>query len=82
MLVARDMTQHYDAAQSFDTPSSAMTSQVRYSPTDKVLSIVFRAGGAHHFANVPAEHYQGLQKAESVGKYYHAHIKGKYQVAK
>lgn len=63
---------------SFDTPRSSMTSRVSYNPDHKVLSLTFRTGGTHHFASVPVEHYHGLQKAESTGKYYHAHLRGKF----
>lgn len=70
------------AAMSFDTPTSTMTQRVSYSPERRVLSVHFRAGGSHHFANVPVVHYHGLQQASSVDKYFHAHIKDKYEVAK
>ncbi len=69
------------AAMAFDTPQSTAFSRVAYNPEDKVLSITFRSGGTHHLAGVPVEHYHGMQKAESVGKYYHAHVAKKYGVA-
>lgn len=70
----------------FDTPKSSMTSRVSYNVADGVLSMHFKTGGTHHFAGVPVSHYQAMQDAEtnggSVGKYYHAHIKDKFKVAK
>lgn len=60
----------------FDTPKSSMTSRVAYNPEDRVLTLHFRSGGAHHLADVPVEHYHGLQNAPSTGKYYHTHLKG------
>lgn len=70
------------ATMAFDTPKSSMTSRVAYNPEDKVLSLTFRAGGTHHFADVPVHHYHGLHSAESTGKYYHAHIRDKFKAPK
>ena len=66
----------------FDTPGSSAISRVHYNPDLRVLSLTFRSGGTHHFADVPAEHYHGLKTAGSAGKYYHAHLAGKFEAAK
>lgn len=60
----------------FDTPKSSMTSRVAYNPEDRVLTMHVRSGKPIHLADVPVEHYHGMQKVESTGKYYHAHLKG------
>lgn len=71
------------ATMAFDTPKSSMTSRVAYNPDHSMLSITFRNGGkTHHFAPVPVDHYHGLKAAESTGKYYHAHLRGKFGEAK
>ena len=67
------------AAMSFDTPKSSMTSHVGYDDKTGVLSLTFRNGGrTHHFTGVPIAHFHGLRNAASVGKYYHAHLRGKF----
>jgi hypothetical protein len=60
-----------------EVESSAL-SAIGYDPTSKVLAVRFKAGGVHHFRDVPAEVASGLQRAESVGKYYSTHIRGKF----
>jgi hypothetical protein len=66
----------------FDTPSSSMLSRVAYNPEHHVLSLTFRQGGTHHFADVPVIHYHGMQAAKSVGSYYHGNIKGTFKSSK
>jgi hypothetical protein len=63
------------------TPDSSMTSYVRYSAKDKVLTLNMRTGKPIHLANVPQEHFDAIKSAPSAGKYYHAHLKGKFSPA-
>jgi len=42
------------------------------------LTIEFHSGGAYEFYNVPPSEYDGLMNASSHGKYFHAHIKNRY----
>lgn len=64
------------------TPKSSATNSISYHPGDKVLSIKFKSGHAEHLADVPASHFEAMKTADSTGKYYHQHIKGKFQPAK
>lgn len=42
------------------------------------MHIRFNSGGLYAYHNVPSSVYNGLMGASSKGKYFHAHIKGRY----
>lgn len=42
------------------------------------LHIQFRSGGLYAYYGVPVSVYQALVNASSRGRYFHAHIKGRY----
>lgn len=67
------------ATMAFDTPMSSMTKRVAYNPDHSVLTLHFRTGGVHHFADVPESHYHAMHASQSAGAYYHANIKGKFK---
>ena len=46
------------------------------------LVIVFHSGGVYAYYGVPSSDYCGLMNASSHGKYFHAHIKGRYSYRK
>ena len=46
------------------------------------LTIAFHSGGVYEFYHVPPSEYHGLRSASSHGKYFHAHIKGRYSYRK
>jgi len=43
------------------------------------LTIEFHSGGVYEYYNVPHEEYASLMNASSHGKYFHAHIKNRYE---
>lgn len=43
------------------------------------LEIHFHSGGIYQFQDVPRSVYEGLLAAPSKGKYFHKHIKDRYQ---
>jgi len=45
---------------------------------DGKLTIEFRSGGVYEYFRVPQSEYAALMRASSHGKYFHAHIKGRY----
>lgn len=45
---------------------------------DGTLSIEFNSGAIYQYENVPIRVYDVMMKADSVGKYFNAHIKSKY----
>ena len=46
------------------------------------LTIAFHNGGVYEYYHVPPSEYDGLMSASSHGKYFHAHIKGRYPYRK
>lgn len=61
---------------------SSTISAVGYEPATRLLKIKFKSGGEYHFADVPAEQHHKMITAESVGKYFHKHIKGSFKSTK
>ncbi len=49
---------------------------------DRTLFISFHHGGIYSYADVPYAVFQALLDAESVGKFFHANIKGKFEFTK
>lgn len=54
-----------------------------YDAVNRVLAIRFNSGGdkVYQYRDVPPEVAEGLAKAESVGKYFGAAIRGKFEHA-
>jgi hypothetical protein len=48
----------------------------------RTLVIAFHGGGIYAYYSVPYSKYAGLMRADSHGKYFHAHIKGRYSYRK
>lgn len=46
------------------------------------LYIRFNSGGLYQYSGVPESVYRGLMSAGSHGRYFHAHIKGRYPYAR
>ncbi len=46
------------------------------------LVIAFHNGGVYAYYHVPYSTYSGLMRAESHGKFFHIHIKGRYSYRK
>lgn len=63
-------------------PTSSNVQGVEYDEPSKRLTMHFRNGGAYHHDGVKLEEYHNLVGAESVGKHYHGHIRGKYPTTK
>ncbi len=42
------------------------------------LHVAFKSGGTHRYQGVPAETFEAMRSAKSVGKFFHAHIRGKH----
>lgn len=45
---------------------------------DGVLTVKFKGGGTYEYADVPADLHDKMIAAESAGKFFHAHVKGKF----
>jgi len=57
-------------------------SHARYDPDAGVLRIRFHSGGVYEYYGVPRRAYDLLLAAPSKGKYFHQHIKGRYDFAR
>jgi len=74
-------TEVSDTASTIDrvrVESSAMNS-VGYDSNESVLVVEFPNGTVYHYFDVPSEVHSGLLSAESHGKYFHRHIRGKFR---
>ncbi len=50
-----------------------------YDPATRRLTIKFKNGGSWHYTDVDQKHWEAMQKADSVGKYCHKHIKNAHK---
>ena len=57
---------------------SEMLRLVGYDQQLQVLEVVFNTGDRYQYKEVPADEYEGLMSAESIGQYMHRHIIGHY----
>ena len=64
------------------TVKSSMISEIEYDESEKLLKLKFTKGGWYEYKEVPKEVYSDLLAAESVGKFFLANIKNKYEVEK
>jgi hypothetical protein len=59
---------------------STTFSHVGYDPAAQQLTVVFReSGDTYVYRGVGADVYQGLLAADSIGAYYHEHIRDRFQ---
>jgi len=60
---------------------SSQVSAFGYCPATQTLGVKFKAGAGstYHYTGVPPEVYEAMKKAESVGKFIGASIKGRYE---
>lgn len=61
---------------------SSNLEQVRYSPTEEILRIIFKSGGIYQYYGVPVEIFDRLLAANSKGKFFHQFIKDEYKYDK
>lgn len=57
---------------------SDMISECAYDEEAKEMHITFAKGGTYKYSDVPKEKFDALINAESMGKHFHTHIKGKH----
>lgn len=58
---------------------SSMIQEIEYDDDSKILTVTFSKSSKYEYYNVSKEIYEGLINAESIGKYFAANIKGKYE---
>lgn len=59
------------------TPKSSQIKRFAYSAETQTLTVEFASGGAYEYSHVTPGEFDGMQHAESAGKFLHAQIKGK-----
>jgi hypothetical protein len=81
----------FGSANGFATLTSDMTMRpvessslrrVGYNPANRTLRIEFKEVGVWEYLQVPPSEYEGLMKAGSIGRYFHAHIRNRFQSRK
>ena len=58
---------------------SEMLELVGYDDRLRILEVVFNTGDQYQYKEVPADEYERLMNAESIGQYMHKHIIGQYE---
>ena len=61
---------------------STMISEIEYNEDEKLLRLKFAKGGWYEYKDVPKEVYSDLLASDSIGKYFLANIKNRYETAK
>lgn len=57
---------------------SSNIASVGYDPLDGIMEIEFNSGAIYQYEKVPYRVYKVMMSSDSVGKYFNAHIKSKY----
>lgn len=65
-----------------DITRSSMLSHMEYDPEKKELVLTFSKGGMYKYFDVPKAIYDGLLGADSIGKYFLAAIKSRFEEEK
>lgn len=61
-----------------DDVKSSTVKSVGYDAPSRTLAVQFASGGTYHYHGVAPEVHTSLMKAESIGKFLHNRVKGKY----
>ncbi len=65
-----------------ETPESSNILSVGYNKEKEVMRIVFKGGSAYRYYGVDEELFVSATSSLSVGKFVHAHVKGKFESVK
>lgn len=65
-----------------ETPHSTNLTKIGYDYHTQTLEVWFRNGGVYRYSNVPASVWEDFQSANSVGKFFHNFVRGKYPTTK
>ncbi|WP_280691017.1 KTSC domain-containing protein [Kitasatospora sp. GAS204B] len=58
---------------------SSCLAAVGYDPADGALELEFTSGSVYRYLAVPEDVHRGLLAAESLGRYFHAWIRDRYE---
>lgn len=59
--------------------TSSNIAAIGYDPATKALTVQFKSGAQHRYADVSPDAHAALMAAESKGKHFHAHIRSAHQ---
>ena len=77
------LTTESTATPSFmEWPESKNVESTQYTKEEKILVVKFRSGGIYRYNNFPADQWEELLKAESVGSFINKHVRGNYTTEK
>ncbi len=62
-----------------ETVESDVIHAIGYDPEINLLEIIFNDGRIYQYRGVPPGVYEGLQRAESKGRYFQENIRGEFQ---
>lgn len=57
---------------------SSYVKSIGYDPASQVMHVEFDGGKVFHYDGVPQQAHQAFRNADSVGKHFYNHIKGKF----
>lgn len=61
---------------------SSQIAEVGYDEATRTLRIRFHSGGTWSYAGVPAQTHRTLVTTDSVGSFFHRHVRGRYRATK
>ena len=64
------------------TPQSSNIARFRYDEVSQTLTVEFKSGTRYNYYDVPQHIFEGMESADSKGKYLNANIKGVYRYAR
>jgi hypothetical protein len=64
------------------TVKSSNIASIGYDSGEQVLEVEFKNGGVFQYADVEPKEYVSMLNADSVGRYLHSNIKGKFECLK
>lgn len=71
------------STQTVEAPSAASRiARYGYRDSESILFVEFKDGAKYEYDKVPAEIFEEMQKAESVGSFLHNRVKGYYDARK
>jgi hypothetical protein len=59
--------------------TSSNIAAIGYDHTTKTLAVKFKSGDLWHYPGASPDHHRELMSAKSIGKHFHAHIKGRFE---
>ena len=76
-----DLEDEKDVFEIIPVKSSNITG-INYNEKSKTLTVVFKNGTKYFYFDVPWSIYEELMGADSIGKFFHSHIKGVFKCEK